>query len=209
MIRISTHRKLFAFIAFLISWNIAQADTPAIPAPAPNANPTPTIMQANTPPANMGNSNAVAFAVQAGSIAGAAQACGQDISVFVTRVNEALNRLATNPNDKLAATATFQKALQQAQTTQMNSHPLQCSQVMQDYNSLPILRPDYEQTVLVKLNPDMAATPDANAQNQAPNTQQQTPQQQSNGPIPANSPAAYNPAPPATTPVTPATPAQN
>lgn len=106
---------------------------------------------ASTQPTNM-NSDAIAFAVQAGAIAGTAQACGQDISVFTTRVGEALNKLAVNNSDKLMAITEFQKSLQQAQINEGNNHPIPCSQVAQDYNSLPLLRPDYEQTVISQLS---------------------------------------------------------
>lgn len=104
---------------------------------------------------NMGNSDATQFAVQAGSIAGMTQSCGQDISIFTSRVNEALNKLATSPSDRMQAIATFQRVMQQAQTMETTNHTISCAQVVQDYNNLPILRADYQQTVIAQLHPGM------------------------------------------------------
>lgn len=101
------------------------------------------------------NTNATAFAIEAGSIAGAAQACGQDISVFQKRVGEALAKLSQNPQDNVFAMSAFQKAMDHAQQVQKNGQPIPCTQVAQDYNNLPIMRPDYTQTVLTQLSPNM------------------------------------------------------
>lgn len=111
-----------------------------------------------------GNSDAIQFAIQAGSIAGPTQACGQDISVFVSRVNEAINKLATSPGDKVMAMNSFQGILQQAQTQQMRTHHFACSQVIQDFNNLPILRPDYESTVIAQMAPGMTGPANTTAQ---------------------------------------------
>ena len=139
--------------------------------------------------------NAIAFSIQAGQIAGAAQACGLDVSVFTVRVSEAINKLALNPTDKMAATDSFQKTLGQAQAIQTANHPIACSQVTQDFNSLPILRSDYEQTVISQLTPGASnnnsaqtnTTTNQQNQQQTPNTTNQnqptnstTQQQQSN-----------------------------
>lgn len=124
---------------------------------------------ANSAPAQTGGtSNAIAFAVQAGQIAGSAQGCGINISTFTTRVSEAINKLALNPTDNSAAISTFQQALQQAQIVQRNNNPIPCSQVTQDFNNLPLLRPDYEQTIIAQLTPGMAdnTNPSANTQQQ-------------------------------------------
>jgi hypothetical protein len=110
---------------------------------------------ADIPPRPTGSSNAIAFAIEAGSIAGASQACGQDVSIFSSRIAEAIDRLAASPADKIAAMADFQHALQQAQATQSANHTIPCQQVMQDYHSLPIMRPDYQQTVISQLSPGM------------------------------------------------------
>lgn len=110
---------------------------------------------ADVPPRPTGSSNAIAFAIEAGSIAGASQACGQDVSIFVSRIGEAIDKLAVSPADKIAAMADFQHALQQAQATQSANHTIPCQQVMQDYHNLPIMRPDYQQTVISQLTPGM------------------------------------------------------
>jgi hypothetical protein len=131
--RHSTGKKIILATALLSAMGLAQADDAA------------------------GSSDAIQFGVQAGSIAGMTQACGQDISVFVTRVNEALNKLAISPTDRVQASAAFQRTLQQTQTMETNDHSIPCIQVLQDYNSLPILRSDYQQTVIAQLHPGMPA----------------------------------------------------
>jgi len=184
-------RKLILLpILFLSSYSLAQADVPAPPAPATTT--PPPVATTPAAPAAVANTNAVAFAVEAGSIAGATQACGQDVSVFVTRVNQALTKLAANPADKVQAIASFQKTLQQAQLAQTNNHPIPCSQVIQDYNSLPILRPDYETAVIAQLNPTM--TPATPAPASTPGQQQTAP------------PATTTPAAPTVAPSTPPAP---
>jgi hypothetical protein len=106
------------------------------------------------------SSDAVQFATQAGSVTGVAQACGQNTAEFSKRVNEAINKLAIAPMDRMDAVKAFSAASQQAQNSQMTTHPFACSQVIQDYNNLPILRPDYQQTVIAQLHPGM---PNGNA----------------------------------------------
>ncbi len=125
--------------------------------------------------------NAIAFAIQAGQIAGTAQACGINITTFTTRAGEAINKLALNPTDSEAATNSFQQTLQQAQTAQNNYHRLTCSQVNQDFSNLPLLRPDYEQTVIAQLNPGMTgnnsnnSNPPNNVNSNAMNNNQSNP----------------------------------
>lgn len=116
---------------------------------------------ADTQTTNSPNTNAIAFANEAGAIAGVAQACGEDISVFITRTNEALEKLATNASDKILATQNFQNALQKAQATENEKHSIACQQAKQAYNNLPILRNDYKESVLSQLSPTMGN----NAQN--------------------------------------------
>lgn len=101
------------------------------------------------------NTNAVAFGVQAGAIAGTAQACGLDVSTFTKRVGEAIDKLSANNPDKLVAITMFQRSMQQAQANEQSDHTIPCSQVTTDFNSLPLLRPDYEATVISQLNPAM------------------------------------------------------
>ena len=111
----------------------------------------PTINTSNKP----SYSNAIAFGEQAGSIAGVARACGQDPSLFITRVNEALDKIAISPADKVTATQTFQQAMQKAQATETQKQIIPCTQAIQDFNNLPLLRNDYKETVLPQLNPNM------------------------------------------------------
>lgn len=104
-------------------------------------------------------SNAMSFAMQAGFIGGAAQGCGQDLTVYSARIGEALDKLALNPTDKVLAMTNFQKTLLQARTAQMDKHPIPCNQVLQDFNGLPLMREDYQQSVLTQLNPTMGSPP--------------------------------------------------
>lgn len=117
---------------------------------------------ADIPVTNSPNTNAIAFANEAGAIAGVAQACGEDISVFITRTNEALEKLALNASDKILATQNFQNALQQAQATETEKHTIACQQAKQAYNNLPILKNDYKESVLSQLNPTMGNNPQNN-----------------------------------------------
>jgi hypothetical protein len=103
--------------------------------------------------------SAMLFIKKAGSVAGAARACGQDISVFINRVNEALYRLSLSSGDKVLASAHFQNVLNEAQTAQINNPVVSCAQVLQDYNNLPLMRDDYRTTVLSTLNPSMGQNP--------------------------------------------------
>lgn len=96
---------------------------------------------------------AIDFAEQAGSIAGAAAACGQNISVFMQRTQEALNLMAVNDLDKATAMQAFQQNLLNVQMRQAQKPTLPCSQVLQDYAALPLLQDDYKTSVLPKLAP--------------------------------------------------------
>jgi hypothetical protein len=127
-----------------------------------------------TPPSQQ--SNAGIFAVEAGSIAGAVQSCGQDVSVFSGRVGEAISKLSQNDADRVAAMILYQRALQQAQQTQINLHPLACSQVASDFMSLPIMKDDYEQTIISQLSP--TTNPLAPQQTAAATVAQQPPTNQ-------------------------------
>lgn len=96
---------------------------------------------------------AIDFAQQAGSIAGAAAACGQNISVFMQRTQEALDLMAVNDLDKATAMQAFQQNLLNVQMRQAQKPTLPCSQVLQDYAALPLLQDDYKTSVLPKLAP--------------------------------------------------------
>lgn len=97
------------------------------------------------------DSDAITFGIQAGAIAGAAQACGQDPAVLNSRSGEAIMLLATDNNDRDQALAAYQRALQESYQSEMASQKVACTQVLQDYNSLPILKADYKQSVLAQL----------------------------------------------------------
>jgi len=152
-----------------------------------------------------GVSNAIAFGVQAGQIAGSAQGCGLDIATFTARVGEAINKLALNPVDSQAAMSSYQQTMQQAQINQRNNNPIPCTQVKQDFNNLPLLRPDYQQSVIAQLNPGMTnnnpttTTQTNTAPNQQPNLNNQAmPNTASNQAAPNNTmKAPSNPGNPA------------
>lgn len=97
------------------------------------------------------DSDAISFAIQAGAIAGAAQACGQDPALLGSRVAEALMLLAKDDDDRTQASSSYQRALQEANRNEAATQKIGCNQVLQDYNSLPILKSDYKQTVLAPL----------------------------------------------------------
>lgn len=124
-----------------------QTNNPVLNTAPPNTN-TVTGLSSNM---NSGSS-AVSFAMQAGQIAGVVQACGQDVSVFMTRVGEAVDRLAISAPDRVTAMLAFQRVLREAQTIEQQKQPIPCDQAIKDYNSLPILRSDYKETVLTQLN---------------------------------------------------------
>lgn len=109
----------------------------------------PLILGINTAFAD-GNS-AMTFAAQAGSIAGAAQACGQDVSEFNNRVNQALAILADTTGQITQATQTYQTYLMNAAQKQAQTAQIPCAQVIKDYNGMPIMQPGYEQNVLEQL----------------------------------------------------------
>lgn len=99
-------------------------------------------------------SQAVTFASQAGVIAGAAQACGQPIGLMTSRTKEVLNALAFDPTDVTNSTAAYQRAIEDSAASQGLSQQLSCSKVVADFNALPLLRPDYNETVIAPLLKD-------------------------------------------------------
>jgi hypothetical protein len=100
---------------------------------------------AQTPPMS---SNANQFAEQSGAIAGTAQACGQDVSTLSTRTAEVINVLTKIPAEQQEAMMIYEKVLASSQINQTRNHPMNCSQVLQSYNGLPLLKSDYKQTIL-------------------------------------------------------------
>lgn len=103
-----------------------------------------TLTFAQSPMAN----NANQFAEQAGAIAGAAQACGQDVSTLGSRTTEVINVLTKVPAEQQLAMTVYEKVLASSQINQSRNHPMPCSEVLNAYSSLPILKADYKQTVL-------------------------------------------------------------
>jgi hypothetical protein len=163
-------------------------------------------------------SPAVYYANQAGAIAGAAESCGQPITTMTMRSSEVIGILANNnPQDAAAANAAFETAHQAAKANSAQQ-PV-CAQVINDFNSLPLLQPDYQTRVLAPLRASnnaptatpAAATP-ANATPSLPGTlfNATTAAALSAAPGAANN-LPIAPAPPPANPVFPAlsTPAQN
>ena len=158
------------------------------------------------------DTGAVFFAKQSGTIAGFAEACGQPVSTMVMRSGEVIEALALDATDKTYATAAFEKSRQEASASQTQSQQIACPKVISDFNSLPLLQPDYEKTVIAPLvasNPKkintttgMPTTPPAPVAAQTPPVAppgptwtQPPPTQQYVNPSMAN-PAAVNPATP-------------
>lgn len=108
----------------------------------------------NTPSATLSNpqSKAIEFAKQAGAIAGIAQACGQNLGDFSARVNEALNKLASDPSDQAAASLIYQRISQEAQIAERKNQSIPCMKVLQDFRNLPIMQSDYNTKVIDQLN---------------------------------------------------------
>lgn len=152
--------KNLVFLPMLLGVTSAHAQqmlvTQPTTTPPPIANNgSPNLSNIGTAP----TTNATAFAIQAGVIGGVAQACGQDITVFIARVNEGIDRLSLSSSDKVIAIARLNKAVQDAQAQEITKQPFSCTQVMQDFNSLPIMRDDYRQTVLTQLSPTVGGNP--------------------------------------------------
>lgn len=159
-------------LALLLSYiSLAHAiNTPVVDTATPSAISTPssTAPQTNAP----GNTNAINFAKQAGKISGVVQACGQDVSVFNNRVGEALNKLAASPTDKVLALQAFQDTMRQAQAAEQKSQLIPCTEAIKDFQSLPLMRNDYQQSVLTQLSPTMESptNPSPASSSSAPNT---------------------------------------
>lgn len=94
--------------------------------------------------------SATSFAIQAGSIAGAAQACGQDVSEFSNRVNQSLTVLSDSTTQINQAREAYLAYAQSAAKKQSESQVIPCSQVIQDYNAMPIMQSDYHSSVIDK-----------------------------------------------------------
>jgi hypothetical protein len=137
-----TIRKLSLNLLFIFSIsNFAWADT--VSKPNPN-----NAWQTTNP-----QSKAIEFARQAGSIAGVAQACGQNITEFTKRVSEAINKLTANPTDKAGAILIYQQIAREAQTNEQKMQSIPCTKVLQDYQNLPIMQANYQEKVIAQLDP--------------------------------------------------------
>lgn len=115
----------------------------------------PLSVNSTTSSAGLSNpqSKAIEFAKQAGAIAGIAQACGQNLGNFSARVNEALNKLSSNPSDQAAASLIYQRISQEAQMAERKNQTIPCMKVLQDFRNLPIMQSDYKTKVIDQLNP--------------------------------------------------------
>lgn len=144
------------------------------------------------------------FAAQAGVVAGAAQACGQNVSIFMSRVIEVVNVLGKEADDRESAMLIFEKSMASAQLSQSRDHVMNCGEVIKSYNSLPLLRPDYKDTILPKMTQtpgaDNRTTPNANQSSTLNNSENKNNGVESNSVI-----GAQNTMSPATPPSTQAT----
>lgn len=140
---------------------------------------------------------ATSLAQQAGAIAGAASACGQDISPLSSRIQQAFSVMLTDENERAKATALYLQAYNNAREMEQTKAKIPCDQVLKDYNNLPILKADYQQMVLPSLrdNPPAVTAPAAPAPI--------TPAPQAAAPVPSI------PAPTPGIPSAPAMPPQN
>ncbi|MBI5448396.1 MAG: hypothetical protein HY939_06720 [Gammaproteobacteria bacterium] len=130
-----------------------------------------------------GNS-AMTFAAQAGSIAGAAQACGQDVSEFTNRVNQSLAILADTTDQITQARQAYQTYMATATQKQAQAGQIPCTQVAKDYNSMPLMQSGYEQTVLPQLRQSSHKTVTFLPTENAPGDNQPSGGQLVNGGIP-------------------------
>lgn len=105
-------------------------------------------------PSGGGSSFAVMLARQAGLIAGAAEACGHNVSLLAARLDEAIQAVAQNTIDSSDAIAAYQQSAKEAKALQSSTPRMPCEQIVKDYNSLPLLRDDYKEVVLTALKAD-------------------------------------------------------
>lgn len=129
-----------------ISFNLLLVLGLSSPAWATDANTNASPQTTNT------QNNSIEFARQAGSIAGVAQACGQNVSTFTQRIDEAINQLTTNPVDKAGAKLVYQQIARDAQASEQKTQTIPCTKVLEDYRNLPIMQADYKEKVIAQLN---------------------------------------------------------
>jgi hypothetical protein len=95
---------------------------------------------------------AMEFARQAGTIAGVAQACGQNIADFTQRITEAVSKLTNNPADKAGAMLVYQQVAHEAQMSEQKMQHIPCPKVLEDYRNLPIMQADYKEKIIMQLD---------------------------------------------------------
>ena len=134
-------RKTTLSLLLLLSISVSAVANSPVTSSSTSANPTP--LAANP------QSKAIEFARQAGTIAGVAQACGQNVTDFSA---EAINKLTNNPTDIAGALLIYQRITQEAEMTEKKNQVIPCAKVLQDYHNLPIMQPDYKTTVIAQLN---------------------------------------------------------
>lgn len=125
-------------------WAADASTPPTTPSTSPATN---SAMAVASP-----QSKAIEFARQAGTIAGVAKACGQDVTVFTQRVAESLDKLAMNTTDKAGAMLLYQQIAHETQLSEQRTQSIPCTKVLQDYRNLPIMQADYREKVIAQLN---------------------------------------------------------
>ena len=137
-------RKTTLSLLLLLSISVSAVANSPVTSSSTSANPTP--LAANP------QSKAIELARQAGTIAGVAQACGQNVTDFSARIAEAINKLTNNPTDIAGALLIYQRITQEAEINEKKNQVIPCAKVLQDYHNLPIMQPDYKTTVIAQLN---------------------------------------------------------
>ncbi|CAM4398633.1 MAG: hypothetical protein LEGION0398_MBIBDBAK_01195 [Legionellaceae bacterium] len=97
-------------------------------------------------------SDAENIAKQAGAISGAALACGQDTQLLTSRLQEVFSVMQLTQVELNRVNLIYLQAMNQAKALEIQQAKIACDQVLKDYNSLPLLRPDYQQTVLPSMH---------------------------------------------------------
>jgi hypothetical protein len=112
---------------------------------------------AGSPTSN--SSFTVTLARQAGTIAGAAQACGQDISLLSARLDETITSIAKDNIDAVDAVLAYQQSEKEAAKKQTSEQVMPCNIVLKDYQSVPLLRDDYKEVVISALKAQTMPNP--------------------------------------------------
>lgn len=111
---------------------------------------TPTPPVASVP---VVHSDAMQFAIQAGSIAAFAEVCGENTTNFSNRVLLVINKLGTDGGDKITAWMSYKQltAPQQISALKTRKLNLSCQQVLAAYRNLPLMQQNYMNNVLNKM----------------------------------------------------------